>query len=157
MSFPASLDDTLSLLQTWASNFQRNATASLTNLTPKDVIRIIIVVGAYVLILRPQLLRLSARSQARQHAEREPPSTDDGQAVGISALDPDSDSDDAKGNARTGEWGRRARLPASGPSSGRRWRTAARRTTATRRLGSFWWIDAFFALLGLLSLIPSTL
>jgi hypothetical protein len=67
-------------------------------------------VGAYVLILRPQLLRFSARIQARQHAEREPPSTDDGQAVGISALDPDSDSDDAKGNARTGEWGRRARL-----------------------------------------------
>jgi hypothetical protein len=110
MSFPASLDDTLSLLQTWASNFQRNATASLTNLTPKDVIRIIIVVGAYVLILRPQLLRFAARNQARQHAEREPSSTDDSQAVGISALDPDSDSDDAKGNTRTGEWGRGARL-----------------------------------------------
>jgi len=110
MSFPASLEDTLSLLQTWASNFKRNATASFTNLTPKDIIRIIIVAGAYILILRPQLLRLSARNQAREHAEPDPQSTDDGQAIGISALDPDSDGDDDKGNVRTGEWGRGARL-----------------------------------------------
>jgi hypothetical protein len=108
MALPASLDDTLSLLQTWASNFQRNAAASFTNLSPKDILRIIIVVGAYSLILRPQLLRFSARSQARQHAESESSPTDE--PVGISALDPDSDSDDDKANPRTGEWGRGARL-----------------------------------------------
>jgi hypothetical protein len=108
MSRPESLADTLSLLQTWASNFQRNATASFTNLTPKDVIRIIIVVGAYTLIVRPLLLRLTARSQARQHDESHSLSTD--QDVGIAALDADSDSDDAKAHARTGEWGRKARL-----------------------------------------------
>src|SRR5256885_882112 len=108
MSLPDSLDDAFSLVQTWASNFQRNAVASFTNLTPKNIIRITIVVGAYTLILRPLLVRLTSRSQARQHAEPLP-STDD-QDVGISALDPDSDADGDKADVKTGEWGRGARL-----------------------------------------------
>jgi hypothetical protein len=108
MSFPDSLDDVFSLLHTWASNFQRNATASVTNLTPKNIIHIIIVVGAYSLIVRPLLVRISSRSQAKQHAE--PLALADDDAAGISALDPDSDSDGDKADARTGEWGRGARL-----------------------------------------------
>jgi hypothetical protein len=113
MSLPESLADIPSLLQTWASNFQRNATASFTNLKPKDVIRIIIVVGAYTLIIRPMLARLGSRFQAQQHAQStSDPSTEQGnEAVGIAALDPDSESDDGgKGHVRTGEWGRKARL-----------------------------------------------
>jgi hypothetical protein len=114
MSFPESLDDTLSLLHTWASNFQRNAAASFTNLKPRDVIRIIIVVGAYSLIVRPLMLRLAARIQAKQHVDRpsDPSSSEQDQAIGVAALDPDSESDDdgGKGHVRTGEWGRGARL-----------------------------------------------
>jgi hypothetical protein len=115
MSLPASLANIPSTLQTWASNFQRNATASFTNLKPKDYIRIIIIVGAYSLIVRPMLARLGSRIQAKQHSQSEsdPSSTEQSnEAVGIAALDPDSESDDdgGKGRVRTGEWGRKARL-----------------------------------------------
>lgn len=110
-----SLSNISSLLKTWASNFQRNTSAAFTNLKPKDVIRIIIVLGAYILIIRPLLVRLGNRIQAKQLNQPSSNATSTTEQskshVGVPGLDSDSESDDdSKGNLKTAEWGRKARL-----------------------------------------------
>jgi hypothetical protein len=117
MSQPTFLSDIPSLLRTWASNFQRNSSAAFTNLKPKDVIRIIIVVCAYILIIRPMLVRLANHIQAKQHnqsvsSDSSSTAEQSKRHVDVPGLDSDSESDDdgGKGDVRTGEWGRKTRL-----------------------------------------------
>jgi hypothetical protein len=57
-----------STLDTWKGNFLRNSSASFSTMTPKKWIRLIAVVGAY-LLLRPYLLKLGAKVQ-EQHLEK---------------------------------------------------------------------------------------
>src|ERR1700761_2839727 len=69
MSQQSTFPDIFSLLRTWYGNFTRNTSQAFTRLTPKDAIRIIIVACAYMLIIRPFLVRLGMRVQAKQHEQ----------------------------------------------------------------------------------------
>lgn len=83
---------------------------------PRDYIRLIIIIGAYCL-LRPQIIKLGARLQTKQH-ERD--ALDDGAEIHpnelrgkfeIPGVDPDSDEEDLEEDeGRTGDWGRKARV-----------------------------------------------
>lgn len=55
-------------IQTYAENFVRNLKGSFTRLKPEGWIRLIWIVGAY-LLLRPYLMKLGARNQQKQHEE----------------------------------------------------------------------------------------
>lgn len=115
-----SLDQTVAQLKIYYGNFTRQTTAAFTRLTVKDAIKIIIVVGAYALLIRPFLVKLGMRIQAKQHADANKEA--DGKArlngnhlrgkIAIPGVDSDteSDSEGEKGDVKTGEWGRKARL-----------------------------------------------
>ncbi|KAI9754688.1 MAG: hypothetical protein M4579_004593 [Chaenotheca gracillima] len=59
----------LETLNVWAGNFQRNIGSTFSGLSLQGYVRLIAIVGAYCL-LRPYLLKLAAKFQARDH-ERE--------------------------------------------------------------------------------------
>jgi Protein trafficking PGA2 len=114
-------EDIPALLSTWANNFTTQTRSSFARLTLKDWIRIIAAVGAYMLLIRPFLVRIGQRIQAKQHAEasaEEPavgtidPRTGVPRKFAIPGVDSDSDEEieGAKANPTTGEWGRKARL-----------------------------------------------
>ena len=63
------MDNMLTQINTYKNNFTHQVNETFTRLTPKDLIRIVIIVGAYS-FLRPYLLKLGARFQAKDH-ERE--------------------------------------------------------------------------------------
>ncbi|KAA6406738.1 MAG: hypothetical protein FRX48_09461 [Lasallia pustulata] len=113
---------TLSQLQTYAHNFQTNINTSVSNLTLRDYIRLIIILGAYCL-LRPYLLQLAARFQAVDH-DRD---LDEDEMSSAAAINPNSlrgqvsvpdDSSDENEEGEEGkgrengtgvEWGKKAR------------------------------------------------
>ena len=114
-----SFADILGLLKTWYGNFTRNTHEAFTRLTPKDAIRIVIVACAYMLIVRPFLVRLGMRVQAKQH-EQANQEADSKARLNANDLrgnfaipGVDSDSEDElgeKSDVKSGEWGRKARL-----------------------------------------------
>ena len=102
-------------LTTYASNFSRNISNTFDRLTLQDYIRLIIVIGAYSL-LRPYLIKLGARFQAKDHErEIDPDELSSVAAVSPNSLkgkvhvpdDTDSGSED-EGRKRT-DWGTKAR------------------------------------------------
>ena len=119
MSQQSTFPDIFSLLRTWYGNFTRNTSQAFTRLTPKDAIRIIIVACAYMLIIRPFLVRLGMRVQAKQHEQANKEADENAQLNGnhlkgefaIPGVDSDSeDESGTKSDVKTGEWGRKARL-----------------------------------------------
>lgn len=97
---------------TWAGNLQRNVEESVSKMTLYDYIRVIIVLGGYCL-LRPYLLQLAGRFQAKDH-ERE---LDPDEMSSAAAVSPNSlrgqvevpeDSDEEEAITGT-DWGRTAR------------------------------------------------
>lgn len=116
----------INLLQTWAHNLQHNVSESVSQLTIRQYLRLVVIVGAYAL-LRPYLIRLGGRFQAKDH-EREldlsevamPSSSRP--AHGSDSLrsqvavpeDSDEDDEDVSGEEQKGartvmQWGRSAR------------------------------------------------
>ncbi|KAI9722038.1 MAG: hypothetical protein M1812_001998 [Candelaria pacifica] len=101
-------------LQTWASNAHHNLTTATSRLSIYDYIRLVTIVGAYCL-LRPYLMKLGARFQAKDH-EREidmdelspsakiSPNSLRGQ---VQVLD-DSESEE-EGRVSGMDWGKKAR------------------------------------------------
>jgi len=105
----------------WGHNLKTNITLSFTNMDTQGYIRMVAIVGAYLLI-RPYLMKLGAKAQGRQHEKEIDPSkmaSSNGKKAKISAnslrgqveiLD-DSDEDEEEGKATATEmnWGKKAR------------------------------------------------
>jgi hypothetical protein len=116
-------ENVLKNLSTWAGNWKRNTASTFSRIGPKGYIQLVIVIGAYALIIRPLVLKGAARVQ-RSYIEKEaresaaaidPNDLRGGGRAGkihIPGVDSDSDEerDEAKKDAKTGEWGRTARL-----------------------------------------------
>lgn len=121
-------------LSEWWTRFTTNTGQSLTQMTPQNWIRLVIIVGTYLLV-RPYLLKLGAHVQKKQlekeerRVERERAAA--AAAGGLSANDlrggrrrvevPGVESEDEEGGdadgevvvrgvSEGGEWGRRARV-----------------------------------------------
>lgn len=102
-------------LSTWGHNFTHNTTAAFADMGPKDYIRLVIIIGTY-LLLRPQLMKLGARMQRKSH---EKDAQDNGEAdihpnelrgkIEIPGVG-DSDEEDDENVERVGDWGRNARV-----------------------------------------------
>jgi hypothetical protein len=118
-SFDDALSTLLTQLTTYKNNFTTQVNAAFTRLTPKDIIRLVIIVGAYCL-LRPYLIKLGGRFQAQDH-ERELDTEEidrmrksegyGGSLKGRVEIPDDTDSDsDGEGALGTGaDWGKKAR------------------------------------------------
>ncbi|KAI9866895.1 MAG: hypothetical protein M1813_000837 [Trichoglossum hirsutum] len=102
-------------LQTWAGNLQRNVSNSVSRLSLKDYIRIVILIGGYAL-LRPYLLKLAEKFQTRD-LEREfnPGEMTSNTAMPANSLRdhvqvPEDTDDEGEETSATGaDWGRTAR------------------------------------------------
>ena len=93
-------------VKSYASNFANNLNASVSKLSSKDWVRLVMVVGAY-LLMRPYLLRLAARQQEKS-LERdldpvEAKAVEKAQREGVTAQDIRQNLDDSgsDGNAAT--------------------------------------------------------
>ncbi|KAL5420732.1 hypothetical protein PMIN04_006223 [Paraphaeosphaeria minitans] len=97
----------------------RNVMASFARLKPEGWIRLVWIVGAYML-LRPYLMKLGARAQERQHekeaaeaagtgAALHPNDLRGGKKVAIPGVDSD-DEEEEKTEAKPGQWGKKARV-----------------------------------------------
>ena len=103
----------------WTVNLQTNVSQSILHFSIHQFLRIVIIVGGYAL-LRPYLLQLGARFQARDH-EREldpneassdaavSPRSLRGQIIVPDDTDDDDDDEDEDGRSSVVNWGRRAR------------------------------------------------
>ena len=101
-------------LQTWAENLQRNVSNSVSQLSIKDYIRMVIILGGYAL-LRPYLLKLAGRFQARDHErELDPNELSSDAAMSASSLRgqvqvPEDTDEEEEGSGTGADWGRAAR------------------------------------------------
>lgn len=104
--------DIMEHIYTLAENFQRNLSETLSNMTPEKYIRLIVIIGAYAL-LRPYIMKVGARFQAREHEkEVDPDEMAAAAAIPPNSLRgqvqvPDDSSDEGEGTA--GDWGKKAR------------------------------------------------
>lgn len=114
------LQSPLDLLHKWSTNFQHNVSASIDRLTIQDYLRLVIIIGGYAL-LRPYLLKLGGRFQAKDH-ERELDAEEVSSMAAVSpnslraqvAVPDDTDDDDdeeeqAGATGQSLDWGRAAR------------------------------------------------
>ncbi|KAI9767514.1 MAG: hypothetical protein M1839_004474 [Geoglossum umbratile] len=96
-----------------AENLRRNVSSSVSQLSLKDYIRIVIILGGYAL-LRPYLLKLAGKFQARDHErELDPNEMSSDAAVSARSLHgqvqvPD-DTDEEEGSGTGADWDRGAR------------------------------------------------
>ncbi|KAE9988373.1 hypothetical protein EG328_011133 [Venturia inaequalis] len=111
-------------LSTWKENFTRNTSESFSQMTPKNWLRLVIVVCTYALI-RPYILKLGAKVQ-QQHLEKEAKESDEKWAamhpndlrtggarkqVDIPGVESEDEGEDGQGEVTVGrEWGRKARV-----------------------------------------------
>lgn len=119
------MDQLADTVVTYADRFKNNLSGSFSRMTAKQWIRLVIIVGTYLLV-RPYLLKLGARQQMKQH-EREAaqaeadarrdarilPNELRGQAK-IAPVPEESDDDgegqaDGAGKGTGAEWGKKAR------------------------------------------------
>jgi hypothetical protein len=114
MADQQSLSETL---KEWGTNFTTNTKASLTEMGVKDWIRIIMIVGTYLLI-RPQLLKFGANVQAKRHeadakamesngAEIHPNELRSGKKIAIPGVESE---DEEEGEVKPGDFGKAARV-----------------------------------------------
>jgi hypothetical protein len=106
------------ILSTWGTNFTTNTAKSFSDMSAKDWIRIIIIVGTYSLI-RPYILKLGARAQNRAHekdaaddtgAEVHPNELRTGKKIEIPGVaDSDEEEDGVEGES-VADWGKKARV-----------------------------------------------
>jgi hypothetical protein len=112
------------LVKTGASNFSYNLSHTFTDTSLKQWIRIVTIVGAY-LIIRPWLVKLGARQQQKQHerdaadisAEIHPNDlrggrkTEDKGKIALPGVDDDSSDEEgeATGAEKGANWGKKAR------------------------------------------------
>ena len=108
------IDSAISYVQSTGHNLS----AAVLRLSLRDAIRLIMVIGAYTLLLRPFLTKFAEKRQADEHAKATDPNSKRLTAAispnalrgQIDAVLKDSDEDDAKEEELTGgQWGKKAR------------------------------------------------
>ncbi|KAI9832286.1 MAG: hypothetical protein M1819_004464 [Sarea resinae] len=105
----------LGSIGTWRSNFQNQVQYTVKKMTIHDYLRLVIIVGAYCL-LRPYLIKLGARFQAKDH-ERELDPDEMSSAAAVSPnslrgqvqLQESDDEDDEVALGTGADWGKKAR------------------------------------------------
>lgn len=96
----------------------RNSTASVTNTKPQNWIRLVVIVGAYLLI-RPYLMKFGERMQEKQHerdaaaaagtgADIHPNELRTGKKFAIPGVSESDDEEETE--IRPGDWGKKARV-----------------------------------------------
>ena len=122
------LSELPALLSTWAGNFTNQTSSMFSRMGPKDWIRLIMVIGGYVL-MRPYLVTMGAKFQQKQFEKQQNQEKAEAeerlQAKAAKAgIDPnvlrgvrkmdipgvDSDSEDEEREEEAAEWGRKARV-----------------------------------------------
>jgi hypothetical protein len=100
-----------SILTTWMNNFVRNTSASFDRMQLKDYIRLVTIVGGY-LILRPYLLKLGEKVQEKQLAKNAEESAEihPNELRGKVEIPGVDDSDEEDDESKPGDWGRSARV-----------------------------------------------
>ena len=120
--------DVPALVSKWAGNLSRQTSSALSRMTVKDWIRMVIVVGTY-LLLRPYLIKMGAKFQQKQFEKQQneekaeadeklrrkaakaglsPNDLRIGRTVEIPGVDTDSEEEDRQDEGV--EWGRKARV-----------------------------------------------
>ena len=113
------IDSVLAQLQIYKANFTTQVNSVFTRITPKDIIRLVIIAGAYCL-LRPYLIKLGARFQARDHereidqdeiqAMRKSEGYNKGSLQSRVEIPDDTDGESGEEGSGTGlDWGKKAR------------------------------------------------
>ena len=110
--------DPIALATAYGQRISNNLRGTFENMTPEKWIRLVIIVGAY-LLLRPYMMKLAGRNQLEQHVEEEQRAEEEHKArLSANSLRghveiPDDSDDDADAGAdasATGpEWGKKAR------------------------------------------------
>ncbi|KAL2151874.1 hypothetical protein VTH82DRAFT_5058 [Thermothelomyces myriococcoides] len=109
------MDSVTGLASTIGNRFVTNLKGSFADMTPQQFIRLVIIVGTY-LLLRPYLVKLGARAQMKAHEAEEARSEAAAKAK-MSANElrgrvqvPDDTDDEDEGSQASGpDWGKRAR------------------------------------------------
>jgi len=120
----------VAVLTEWWARFTTNTSKSLADMTPQHWIRLVIIVGTY-LLLRPYLLKLGAYVQRKQLEKEDKQAREERERRGAGGLDAndlrggerrpridipgvDTDDEDESGVVESvkqgGEWGRKARV-----------------------------------------------
>ncbi|KAJ9148430.1 hypothetical protein NKR23_g5132 [Pleurostoma richardsiae] len=110
------MDGIVNLASTASERFTRNVSAGLAQMSPEKWIRLVIIVGTYML-LRPYLMKLGAKAQMRAHEKEEEEaaaaakiSPNELRGQKIAAVPEDSDDEEAGEGQPTGaDWGKKAR------------------------------------------------
>ncbi|KAI1096721.1 DUF1531-domain-containing protein [Rostrohypoxylon terebratum] len=93
--------------------FSHNVTESFSSMTPKQWIRLVIIVGAYAL-LRPYIIKMGAKHQEKQlekqfkEEEERQTQISPNQLRGEIGI-PDESDDDEQGETTASDWGKKAR------------------------------------------------
>jgi len=109
------MDDPIGMVIRFGDRITGNFRQAVSNLTLEKAIRLVIIVGAY-LLLRPYMIKLAGKTQMQQH-EKEEAATQEAMAKlspnsirGKVEIPDDSDSDeDAPAQASSSDWGKKAR------------------------------------------------
>ncbi|KAI0881024.1 DUF1531-domain-containing protein [Annulohypoxylon maeteangense] len=94
--------------------FSHNVSESFTSMTPKQWIRLVIIVGAYAL-LRPYIIKMGAKFQEKQmekqfkEEEERQAEISPNQLRGEIGLPEDSDDEDEQAETTASDWGKKAR------------------------------------------------
>ncbi|KAI1449908.1 DUF1531-domain-containing protein [Annulohypoxylon stygium] len=94
--------------------FSHNVTESFSSMTPKQWIRLVIIVGAYAL-LRPYIIKMGAKHQEKQlekqfkEEEERQAQISPNQIRGEIGIPDESDDDDEQGETTASDWGKKAR------------------------------------------------
>ncbi|KAI3392905.1 hypothetical protein diail_4992 [Diaporthe ilicicola] len=116
------MDGIIDLVYVAYERFTRNLRGSLEGMSPEKWIRIVIIVGTYML-LRPYLLKLGGKAQMNQHEKEAAEAEAEAEAAAKAKVSPnelrghkieipeDSDESDAEtdGHATASDWGKKAR------------------------------------------------
>jgi hypothetical protein len=106
------MDPLVNMLSTAGNRLSTNLRSSFTDMTPEKWIRLVIIVGAY-LLLRPYLIKLGAKAQMQAHEKDEKDNTAEispNQLRGQIDIPEDSDDEEGVAPAATAsDWGKKAR------------------------------------------------
>ncbi|KAK4147204.1 protein trafficking Pga2 [Dichotomopilus funicola] len=111
------MDNLADLASTVGNRFATNLKGSFTSMTPEQIIRLVIIAGAY-LLLRPYLVKLGMRAQMQSHEKEEAAEKEKQAQISANELrgkvdipDDTDDEDDESGKAGASgpDWGKKAR------------------------------------------------
>ncbi|KAK4103965.1 DUF1531-domain-containing protein [Parathielavia hyrcaniae] len=110
------MDGLVNLATTVGNRFATNLKGTFTDLTPEKAIRLVIIVGAY-LLLRPYLIKLGGRAQMQSHEEEEARAEAEAKAKispnelrgKVNIPEDTDDEDEAAARASGPDWGKKAR------------------------------------------------